>query len=446
VRGLLEAATAVGLFCAISLAAASGQGAERIFADARQYLVMSWQFADGQSRVTADAPFVYRPATPWLAATVKPLVAPFVSPGVARAIEDASGLKGVEPFYAVNIGAAFAAMCLLLAYLRCFVHAPWVRLVVIAAWLAAWHAPARYVYFNPVNVEPLFLAAVVAGLLAVEKTREMNVLAAALAVTPLVVLATMCRESGVLIAAVFLSSRPLLKLPGTQRLAACLPALAAILALVLVRQLGTSARPYQPWTEPLEMLRTKPLWGWVLAWFFTFGPSVIALIASATGAVRQLFAARPELPVYLFLVGLLGFFGGTDTERILGWAAPVMMVVLGCALTATGPVLRRAPLVIGVLVVAQLASARLLWPVPVGMDQATRAAELGLDWASVVALMDKALVIDNYYANLWTYFGSRSVHGAILVFDVLFVIAVVAVMRRSSRPLPVLRAAGAGRS
>jgi hypothetical protein len=432
-RGLLEAAIAVGLFCAVSSAAAVGQDAERIFGDAKQYLEMSRQFSQGELPVSADAPFVYRVATPWLAGTIAPVVVQFVSPQLARAIEDASGLKGVEPFYAVNIGAALLALCLLVFYLRCFVPDTWARLVVVALWLAAWHAPARYVYFNPVNIEPLFLVAVLAGLLAVEKTREMSVLSAALVVTPFVLLATLCRESGALVAVVFISSRPLLKLPAGQRLAACLPAVAAILALVLVSQLGRPARAYQPWSGPLDMLRTKALYGWVLAWFFTFGPSALALIAAAASPTQKLFAARPELVVYLFLVGALGFLGGTDTERILGWAAPVVLVALGCALTSSGPILRRMPVLAGVLVAAQLASARLPWPIPVGVDQATRTSDLSLEWASVTVLMDKALVIENYYANLWTYFGSRSVHGAVLVFDVFFVVAVVAVMHRSDR-------------
>lgn len=428
-----EATIAAALFIAISLFSASGQRAERMFADAQQYKDMSVQFAQGRLPVTATAPFAYRPVTPWLAAKLDPWLARVISPERARAIEDDTGHKGVAPFYAVNIVATLVLLGMMLAYLRCFIGEAWVRLLVVTVWMAAWHAPARYVYFNPVNIEPVFIASLAAGLLAIEKTRHLSPMASALWITPIALLATLCRESGFLIAAAFVASRPLWRLPKRDYPAVVMPALAVVLALAVARQVGSPAHDYQPWAEPLAMISTKPLHTWVLAWFFTFGPAAVAIIVAASGSVRQLLVSRPEMAVFVFLVGLLAFFGGTDTERILGWAAPVMLVALGRAVVASKARLRTMPGLVLALAAVQLASARLPWPIPVGVDQASRAADLSLDWSSLLALADKALVIDNYYSNLWSYFGSSVVHAAVLAFDLLFVLAVVTLLRRHGR-------------
>ena len=434
---LAETAIAAALFLAISLASAFTQRAERVFGDGEQYHRMSWQFADGVLPLRAEAPFVYRLATPWLAARVDPLVSRVVPAWIARAVEDSAGLKGVVPFYAVNIAATLGALVLLLAYLRCFVASPALRLLLVALWMAAWHAPARYVYFNPTNVEPLFFVAVLAGLLTIEKTQHLNAWRRALLMAPLVVVATLCRESGVLVSLVFVAgSRPLRLLRERRWVtigALLLPIAAGVAALAFTRQVAVTSNVYQPWAELVAILRGKSIPGWVLAWFFTFGPAAMAVIVAAAHPVRAFLAARPHLAFYLLLVGVLAFVGGTDTERILGWAAPVVLVLLGVAIGDRLQVLKRTPALVAVLVVVQLASARVLWPIPVGVDDVPRTAALDVSWRSLAAVFDKVLVVDNYYANLWTYFGSRRVQALMLVFDVCCVVAIVTFLNRRQR-------------
>lgn len=395
---------------------------------------MSRQFANGATPIVAEGPFVYRPATPWLAAQLDPFLNRIVPDWLARASEDASGLKGVLPFYAINISATLGAVMLLLAYLRLFVGSAGVRLLLVAWWVVSWQAPARYVYFNPVNIEALFLALLLAGLLMIEGTRHRTAAHAAVMVAPVVALATLNRESGLLLGMVFLAARhpvALLKQRDWHALAWLLvPVALGLAALAWTRQVGVASNAYAVWAEPLSMLRTKLPHTWVLAWFFAFGPAAIALIASATGAVRQCLGERRHLAAYLVMVGVLAYVGGTDTERILGWVAPVVLVLVGVALESRADQLRRAPALVAALVAVQLVSARLLWPVPVGVDEVVRTADLDLGWRSIAAVLDKFWVIDNYYANLWTYFGSRPIHALILAFDVTFVIVVARILNR----------------
>ena len=168
---------------------------------------------------------------------------------------------------------------------------------------------------------------------------------------------------------------------------------------------------HQQWAEVAAILRNKPIWTWVLGWFFTFGPPVIALIAAGRSEVRALLRIRPEIGGHVAVCGVLGYIAGTgsDTERLLAWAAPAVYVLAGQAIAARRAVLMRMRLLLALLITVQIASSRLLWPIPVEIDQATTFASLEPGWSALVVIADKFLVIDNYYSNLWSFYGSRPV-------------------------------------
>ena len=192
---LVEAAVASALFAVVSVWAAVTQHAERIFGDAQMYHRMAQQFGEGQLPVAVEAPFVYRPATPWLASVFNPLLSRILPRGVDFAIEDSSGLKGVPGFYLVNILSTFLTVHLLVLWMRLFDLDVRLRLLALTLWLFAWCAPARFVYFYPVNAEPFFLLSVVAALLVTEHLRRAPVFMATLAVTPVLFVGTLARES-----------------------------------------------------------------------------------------------------------------------------------------------------------------------------------------------------------------------------------------------------------
>jgi hypothetical protein len=85
------------------------------------------------------------------------------------------------------------------------------------------------------------------------------------------------------------------------------------------------------------------------------------------------------------------------------------------------------------MLVVQIASSRILWPIPVGVDSATRVSDLKAGWSAIPLLADKFLVIDNYYSNLWSFFGSRPVHAATLAFDVILTLVIVRSIKRAQQ-------------
>lgn len=417
-------AVAVGIvvaaFAAISAVALATQRAERLYGDAQKYQAMSVQFSASRRPIVEQGPFVYRVGVPWLASALQPRVERAFG-GWQRRIDAQVGMGGVAPFFVINIVAALAASVLLLIYVMRFVPGAVIPVVLVIAWMATWHAPVRFVHFYPVNVDAAFLVVLLGALLTIETTRHWPALASALAVTPVVFAGTLVRESMVVGALAFAAARLAGKRdhrPGDgHRWAIVIPFAAWVAGMVVVRQIAVANPPYEPIAEAAGMAREKPVFTWVLAWFFTFGAPAIALLAAGFREAFAIVRTRPEIGLVLVFCGLAAFFGGSDTERILAWSAPAVYVLVGTAIDARWQVLTRMPLLIAALVLVQVASSRALWPIPVGIDRVHRFADLGVNWQSLTSIADKFLVIDNYYSNLWSFYGSRTVHAVTLFFD-----------------------------
>jgi len=419
----MEMAMAAALFGAITVWSVHMQRVTPWFAldvgDADEYLRMTRQFAAGLPFVQAAGPFVFRIATPWLAS--------FASPAQIE-----HGL----PFYIINLTAAFVAAMLLLVWLRRFVDSPGVRVLLVTLWIAEWHSPARFTFFDPVYVDPLFIVFMLAGLLLVDLHAEHPRYSIAPVLALVAFIGTLCRESMVIVAVAFIATafEPGTARPRRWRDGAWAVAilLTTALAVWLTHAVGFPRGPYSPLSQPILMVRTKPLYTWVLGWFFAFGPAILAMIAIDYARTLAFLRSRPHLAVYLVACVLLSFFGGTDTERIAAWAAPVVYVLAGRAIEQFREVLLRWPLVI-VLAVVQLASERLLWPVP-PLDYTIRPfSTIDSRWLQLREALNRMIVIDTHYGNLWSFFGSRAWHAVILAFDIVFVTAVVVLVRSFDR-------------
>lgn len=490
----LEWLGAVLIFLTVALSAAFQQQPAKVTGDAAEYYRMAEQYRFGHTAVSVDAPFVFRPLTPLLATYADAILKPAIPRWLDAAIVDATWVRAAPGFYAVNLAAALAATILLVAYLRCFVPSAALRLVLVTFWLIQWHTPVRYTFFTPVNVEPLFLAFVTGGLLTIERMRgarlEWQVLVSrhsdswhesrsaapgsqgarsedighirttsnaarrdappanyvanhclgTLVITLIVFVGVFAREAMALVAATFIAMRWRVLPKGPDRLLVVVPVLGAGAAIALTHVMNVTLEPYQPWTEMMAVVSRKPLWTWVLAWFYTFGPVALAIIGSALPTVRDVLRARPELGVYLAGCALLAFFGGTDTERILGWGYPVMLVLLGTAINARMSVFRAHSAIAIAMMAAVLVSARVFWPIPSGPEEtATPFSTLEPSWHGLMVLLDKFFVIENYYSNLWSYFGSRSVHLTVLVVDVVLASGLARFLARQHARLSLLR-------
>ncbi len=328
--------------------------------DGVDYAAMADQLGRGEAP-RAAAPFVYRIGAPALAA--------WIAPGDVLA-----------GFRWLNGGLALLLPLLLFAWLRRVGLRPATALLLSGLFATQWHAPLRMTPFYPVHADPLLWAFWLLALLGLEWSRAARESRRLLGWSAFALLAVPVRE--VLLLPILAQAVQGLALPdpgetwrtwgrrlGTEfRWPRLLP-LALGLAVFLLIQL---------WAEPVgrySFLKTAVLWLWLKSvphylhgLCQALGPGVLVLMALGWRRVKLGLARRPELLLWLAGVLALGWLGGSDTERLLYWGAPLFLWLAGLALEANWATLRSRPVAaaawLGFLGLGQLLSQRMFWLIP----------------------------------------------------------------------------------
>jgi len=328
--------------------------------DGVDYATMARQLA-AHEIPRAQAPFVYRVGAPWLAG--------LFAPG------DVTG-----GFLWLNICCALAAPMLLLGWLSRQGLRPGTALVLSLAFAAQWHAPLRLVPFYPVHVDPLMWVFWLGALHLFEAEGQWK--------TPLLlgawvlwVLPAVAVREVLLLPALALAARtaPLLLATGSpsQWLAHARLRLKGSLLLPLATGLGLFLLIHA-WAQPTQhygFLTTALSWAWhkspphlLHGVGLAFGPLVLTLALLGWRQGWRRLKERQDLLVLGLGVLVLAWLGGSDTERLLYWGAPVLLMLAGLAWEDLWPQLRRrgasAWLWLGAGVLAQALSQRLLWTIP----------------------------------------------------------------------------------
>ena len=98
------------------------------------------------------------------------------------------------------------------------------------------------------------------------------------------------------------------------------------------------------------------------AWLLAFGP-VLFIVLYDWRRARAFLCERQDLAFYFLSCVVFGYAGGTDTERLLYWSIPVMLVLLGRAIERLRPVVSAWPVAV-LFAVGQILSSRILWTTP----------------------------------------------------------------------------------
>jgi hypothetical protein len=302
--------------------------------DAARYFAMAAQARDG-ARMTAIQPFAHRPGTPLLAA----------------AVSVASGWEIEAAFKRVNIAANLVTVVLLRMFLQRHVAGTFARLFVLTFFMIEPHSPVRLVYAYPVYVDPIALTALVAGLLAIDRFTSHPSRANAALLTIIVGMGAAFRETTIVIGVALLAN-------GTnwRRASAWLPVIAGIIALAVVDSLvAATGSGYSMAAEAWRFARDKSLLTYMLAWLMVFGPMLAAPFFYWHRSAHLLTKNRALL-IYMMAFAILAWIGGTDTERLLVFASPVIYLLVANAIGWS----RIAPLSLATacLVLMQAASAR----------------------------------------------------------------------------------------
>lgn len=297
-------------------------------------------------------------------------------------------------FKLVNLAGCLLATLLLPLWLRRFVHAPWLRLALIVAFLTPWHAPLRFTAHYAAYTDPwLFVF-----LLAILLTRGAPQLA-------LCLVGALFRESVATVA---------LALTLASRGRAWPTLLASGLGIGLTHLFATQTDSYSFARTVGQWAYNKPLPVYVHGLFIAFGPALVLPLffwRTAWAWLREHEALAWLLAGFL----VLGWVGGSDTERIVYWALPVVYPLIGVILEKHA--LPRGFLV--ALVALQLLAHRIFWLLP----------DFPTEGRSPLPLFTP-LSSHCQYPDLWSYQAERRIQ-AVALAQYLFVTTLLWLWLRS---------------
>jgi len=318
----------------------------------RDYYLVAADFVS-HAPISAQAPFVYRLGTPFIVSRISP-----------RDL--------IQGFKILNITASFAATILLLFWLGGFVPDWRLRVLLVTLFLIQWDAPPRMVYQRPVHCDTMYFVFVLLGLLAIYRYKERPSLRWLGCLAVLSFVGALFREIVMIVPVCFLGihqpffmSGP----PGARWLKVkmpplrhWLPLLAGASGFLLAHSRAHSTDDYTFLGTILEFFYTKPAIGYLQAWFLAYGP-VLFIVIYDWRNVRAYLAENQHFLLFLATGAWLGYFGGTDTERLLYWSMPCVYVLLGRAIEQRRVALARWPVALA-FILGQAMTTRVLWTTP----------------------------------------------------------------------------------
>ncbi len=342
------------------------------------------------------APFVYRIGTPFLAAALAKTQDWVIAAGFDR----------------VNLAANLLTVILLTVWLRRHVADAVGRVLVVVFFMVEPHSPMRFAYYYPIYVDPAALMFLVGGLLGLDWFAARPGFTRAVGLATLISVGVAFREV-VLVIAVAMLFVPSPGWMARARSFVWLPLACGTIVLVAIHAWAIALDTPSNYTtlgEVRRWLSEKSVTQYILAWFLVFGPLLVLPFCYGKASVRLLIN-RPDWLAYLTVLATLAWVGGSDTERLVVFASPVVYLLIASGLgwmgiAATSPVM-------AVFVLAQLISSRIFVPIGgpaappvVGTTEWNRTASQ-INWVST-------------YDSLWSQFcGSEAIAAYLLWYGVL---------------------------
>ena len=317
--------------------------------DGVEYYNIAQAFRDGQLP-NAAAPFVYRVGTPFLVSLF---------------------FKGdlLFGFKVLNIVANLLTVCLLLFWLRLYISNWTIRIFSMILFMIQWHGPIRFVYYYSAITDPWAFVWLLAGLIGIHRFSSYPSLKIAFSVGFVAFVGTFFREFILLVPIAFLFATNPIELntnniptiARTPPMAAFIPIIFGIASLQITHLIASSQSNSYFFKAALNFAYEKPMLAYLHALFITYGP-IIIVPALNWRRVAGFLLRHQFMLIYLMGILVLAWIGGSDTERILNWASPIVYVLIGRSMADCANLLRGLPLAI--IILFQSISQRLFWTIP----------------------------------------------------------------------------------
>lgn len=318
--------------------------------DAKQYFSVAQGFQSHQNLI-GESPFVYRIGLPFL-------VSVFFSEDLFFG------------FRFINLIASFVSVFLLLTWLRLYLKNIIVRLLLIFLFSTHWVGALRLSYYSPVHVESLNTAFNLVGFILVfylqKDPKNLRLLAAFCAV---IFLGVFFRETVIFLAIIYFAVFIYNILTAVENKAffgqvaflAVFPLLSGLIAFSLTRIIVSPNNEYSLLANMVAWMYQKPFPTYIQSYFTTYGP-MLALLAVSYKVVKDFLETEKFNSYYLLFICLVAWGIGSDTDRFLYWAMPVMYVLLGLALESLWGVFQSRPVLLILLMLTQLLAQRSFLP------------------------------------------------------------------------------------
>ncbi len=322
------------------------------------YYQVAQEFVEGKP-IAAEAPMVYRIGTPFIVSKVAPH-------------------NIFLGYKIVNTVANFLMLCLLIVWLRLHLGDWRVRTGLLLLFLMQWDTPVRWLWYYPAHTDPWMWVFILSGLIAIHWYREgQNTRLWLAALCGLSAVGVIFREVVLAIPIVLLFARNPLARNGTWQtvrrgdgslwldlnpklrrpmLSEFLPLICALIVWTFVHRAATPTEPFSFLHTAVQWLRAKSLITYLHGWMLAYGVIIFLPVFFWRQSVDFL-KARQDFLVYVLFFALMGYVGGTDTERLLYWSMPVVIVLIGKLIEDNRTILRSVPLLL-FLGVCQLISTR----------------------------------------------------------------------------------------
>lgn len=358
----------------------SGQGMDGV-----EYFKVTQDISQGVVP-KARAPFVYRLGTPALVATFFPN-------------------DFMLGFRFINILASSLIPIALLFWISLYYNGFYFRIIPVALFSLTWHSPLRMSWYYPVHSDPLAILFLMILLITLYHIFRLQSNKAAyhkllILFSSFTFFSVIFREICLIPAALYFLSNitvnltekenflktppktpitflnrilfsfkklyfklfnklPIIKIMEPLSL---LPLLLGMVMLMVVKFISESTVSYSFAGVAYSWIYRKSLLMYIHAWLIAFGPVLFILIIKYRTAYQYLRTNKLSA-YFLVIIAIMGLAGGSDTERILFWAMPVVYLMFIDIIFENREIFTKN-IIILILTVSQVINMRLFWATP----------------------------------------------------------------------------------
>ncbi|MDQ3021652.1 MAG: hypothetical protein M3R36_13945 [Bacteroidota bacterium] len=297
--------------------------------------------------VTGSAPYIYRLGTPYLVSLL-----------------DKNNI--LQSFFIINLTANFISCLLLFWFLKLSIKSFAVIFTIVALYLTHWFCNTRFIYYSSVIPDPCGLVFFLLGLILLQrlKRNESGMDIFLLTVTSFT--GVLFSEIMILIptALIFIKNpvnrkHPFFINPGKLYKFGLIfiPLLACISGFVLVHIILMNNFPdFSYLMSTAKLFYKKTLLNYLRSVFIVFGPVIVLLLFFYRQVINYLKENQHILIISISFC-VMSFVGG-NTERILLWFFPVMLLLLGLIIEKNLSLIERTPILL-TLILSQSISNRI---------------------------------------------------------------------------------------